>query len=162
MTYRSDWKKGSTYDVAYEESGLVVSDPEQVILESDPYRRLTYTWHTFTPEWADRHGFDEVTAAAWRAEPRSKVAFDIEEAGEGVVKLTVRPRRLRAGQRGARGHHERMAGRHRQPQDAAGDRVGLAERLSGGLPPSSRPPPPGAAPAGGPGLSPLAPARLPG
>ena len=27
--------------------------------------------------------------AAWRAEPRSKVAFDIEEAGRGVVELTV-------------------------------------------------------------------------
>ncbi len=60
-----------------------------MILESDPPRRLAYTWHTFTPEWAAAHGFDEATAAAWRAEPRSKVAFDIEEAGEGVVKLTV-------------------------------------------------------------------------
>jgi DNA-binding transcriptional ArsR family regulator/uncharacterized protein YndB with AHSA1/START domain len=89
VTYRSDWNKGSTYDVAYEESGLVVSDPEQLILESDPYRRLTYAWHTFTPEWAARHGFEEATAAAWRAEPRSKVAFDIEETAEGVVKLTV-------------------------------------------------------------------------
>ena len=85
----SDWQKGSTYDLAYDESGLVVSDPGQVILESDPYRRLAYTWHTFTPEWAARHGFDEATVAAWRAEPRSKVAFDIEDAGQGVVKLTV-------------------------------------------------------------------------
>ncbi len=60
-----------------------------MVLESDPPRRLAYTWHTFTPEWAAAHGFDEATAAAWRAEPRSKVAFDIEEASEGVVKLTV-------------------------------------------------------------------------
>ena len=36
-----------------------------------------------------RSGVDDATAAAWRAEPRSKVAFDLEEAGEGVVKLTV-------------------------------------------------------------------------
>ena len=28
-------------------------------------------------------------AAIWRAEPRSKVAFDIEDLGHGVVKLTV-------------------------------------------------------------------------
>ena len=35
-TFRSDWKKGSTYDLAHEEVGLVVSDPEQVILESAP------------------------------------------------------------------------------------------------------------------------------
>ena len=34
-------------------------------------------------------GMDEATADAWRAEPRSKVAFDIEEFGPGVVKLTV-------------------------------------------------------------------------
>jgi len=89
VSFSSDWQKGSTYDLAYEEVGFVISNPEQVILESDPYRRLAYTWHTFTPEWAARHGFDDATAAAWRAEPRSKVAFDIEEAGLGVVKLTV-------------------------------------------------------------------------
>jgi DNA-binding transcriptional ArsR family regulator/uncharacterized protein YndB with AHSA1/START domain len=89
VSYRTDWQKGSTFDLAYDRVGLVVQDPAQVILESDPYRRLAYTWHTFTPEWAAAHGFDETTAAAWRAEPRSKVAFDIEEAGEGVVKLTV-------------------------------------------------------------------------
>jgi DNA-binding transcriptional ArsR family regulator/uncharacterized protein YndB with AHSA1/START domain len=89
LTLASDWRKSSTYDVAFEDVGLVVSDPEQVILESDPYRRLAYTWHTFTPEWAAKHGFDPTTATAWRAEPRSKVAFDIEEAGHGVVKLTV-------------------------------------------------------------------------
>ena len=89
VSYRSDWQKGSTYDVAYEQVGLVLSDPEQVILESDPPRRLAYTWHTFTPEWASAHGVDEATVVAWRAEPRSKVAFDIEEAGDGVVKLTV-------------------------------------------------------------------------
>ncbi len=88
-TFRSAWKKGSTYDLAHEEVGLVVSDPEQVILESDPYRRLAYTWHTFTSEWAAKVGMDEATADAWRAEPRSKVAFDIEDTGPGVVKLTV-------------------------------------------------------------------------
>jgi uncharacterized protein YndB with AHSA1/START domain len=86
---QTDWKKGSTYDVTYEESGLVVSDPEQVILESDPYRRLAYTWHTFTPDWAAAHGIDQATAAEWGAEPRSRVAFDIEDGGNGVVKLTV-------------------------------------------------------------------------
>jgi uncharacterized protein YndB with AHSA1/START domain len=75
--------------LAHEEVGLVVSDREQVILESDPYRRLAYTWHTFTPEWAAQVGLDEATADAWRAEPRSKVAFDIEDTGHGVVKLTV-------------------------------------------------------------------------
>ena len=36
-TFISDWKQGSTYDMLHEEVGLVVSDPEPVILESDPY-----------------------------------------------------------------------------------------------------------------------------
>ena len=88
-TFHTDWKKGSTYNMAHEEVRLVVSDPEQVILESDPCRRLAYTWHTITPEWAAAVGMDEATADVWRAEPRSKVAFDIEDVGHGVVKLTV-------------------------------------------------------------------------
>ena len=60
-----------------------------MIFESDPYRRLAFTWHTITPEWAVQVGMDEETADAWRAEPRSKVAYDIENSGNGVVKLTV-------------------------------------------------------------------------
>lgn len=88
-SFASDWKKGSTYDLVHEEVGLVVSDAAQVILESDPYRRLGYTWHTFTPEWAAEVGMDDATATRWRAEPRSRVAFDIEDVGNGVVKLTV-------------------------------------------------------------------------
>lgn len=75
--------------MAHEEVGLVVSDPQQVILESDPNHRLAYTWHTITPEWAAAVGMDVATADTWRAEPRSKVAFDLEDVGHGVVKLTV-------------------------------------------------------------------------
>jgi uncharacterized protein YndB with AHSA1/START domain len=88
-TFVSDWKKGSTYEMTHDEVGLVVSSPDQVILEADPYRRLAYTWHTITPEWAVAVGMDETTAASWRAEARSKVAFDLEDVGRGVVKLTV-------------------------------------------------------------------------
>jgi uncharacterized protein YndB with AHSA1/START domain len=89
MTFRSDWKKGSTWDLEHKDVGLVVSDREQMVLESDAYHRLSYTWHSFTPEWAAEVGMDETTAIAWRAEPRSKVTFDIEDIGKGVVKLTV-------------------------------------------------------------------------
>ena len=88
-TFHSDWKKGSTYEMAHDEAGLVVTGPEQVILDSDPPHRLAYTWHTITPEWAAAVGMDEATAATWRAEARSKVAFDIEDVGHGVAKLTV-------------------------------------------------------------------------
>src|SRR5581483_6697135 len=88
-SFTSDWQRGSTYDMAHPEVGLVVRDPEQVILESDPYRRLAYRWHTFTPEWAARVGMDEAMAAAWRAESRSTVTFEIEDDDKGVAKLTV-------------------------------------------------------------------------
>ncbi len=88
-TFRSDWRKGSTYDLVHEEVGLVVSDPEQVVLESHPGLRLAYAWHTFTPEWAAAVGMDGATADAWRAEPRSKVGFDIADIGHGVAELTV-------------------------------------------------------------------------
>ena len=88
-TFRSDWKKGSTYDMEHEEVRLVVSDPAQVILESEPYQRLAYTWHTVTPEWAAAVGMDDDTADKWRSEPRSKVAFEIEDVGHGTASLTV-------------------------------------------------------------------------
>ncbi|MGA8456668.1 MAG: SRPBCC family protein [Streptosporangiaceae bacterium] len=88
-TFHSDWEKGSAYEMAHDDVGLVVSGPGQVILEADPPRRLAYTWHTITPEWAAAVGMDEATAVAWRAEARSKVAFDIEDVGHGAVKLTV-------------------------------------------------------------------------
>ena len=111
--------------MAHEEVGLVVSDPEQVILESDPYRRLAYTWHPFTPEWAAEVGMDEATADAWRAEPRSKVAFDIEDIGQGVVKLTVVQTASSPVARSS-GHLGRLARRPVQSEDPSRDRLGLA------------------------------------
>lgn len=71
----------------HNEVGLVVSDPDQVVLESDPYRRLSYTWHSFTPRWAAEVGMDEATANAWRAEPGRRSASTYRTSG--VVKLTV-------------------------------------------------------------------------
>jgi uncharacterized protein YndB with AHSA1/START domain len=88
-SFRSDWTKGSSWDLVHEEVGLVVSDPEQTILESDPPFRLAFTWHTITPDWAAKVGMDGTTAAVWRAEHRSKVTYGIEDTGQGVAKLTV-------------------------------------------------------------------------
>jgi len=86
LAFESDWAPGSTYTM--EQKGVLVADPGQVVVESDPYRRLAYTWHTFTPEWAGAHGFTEDLQAEIAAEPRSTVAFDLEPIGE-TVKLTV-------------------------------------------------------------------------
>jgi uncharacterized protein YndB with AHSA1/START domain len=58
------------------------------VLESDPYRRLAYTWQTVTPEFAKIVGFSDEYFAMLAAERRSRVSFDIEPHGQGV-KLTV-------------------------------------------------------------------------
>src|ERR1700727_1633873 len=52
LAYESDWSAGSAFTVKLDAGDVTIADPAQVILESDPYRRLAYTWHTFTPEWA--------------------------------------------------------------------------------------------------------------
>ena len=86
ISFDSDWKLGSP--VSWTQFGLTIADVEQRILEAEPYRRLAYTWHTFTPEWADSLGFTEQAHARLLAEPRSKVTFEIEQLGD-QVKLTV-------------------------------------------------------------------------
>ena len=53
------------------------------MLESDPYRRLSYTWHTMTPELAEKFGWDQEFVAKLAGEPRSKVTFDIEPVTQG-------------------------------------------------------------------------------
>src|SRR5207249_3139589 len=65
-----------------------IAHPDQVVLEADPPRRLSYTWHTFTPEWAAAVGVDEVLRAKIAAERRSRVSFELEPDGP-LVKLTV-------------------------------------------------------------------------
>ena len=85
-TFRTDWKEGST--MTWEQRGVTCDDPDQVVLESEPYRRLSYTWHTFTPELAESIRLTDETRERIAAEPRSKVTFDIEPLGD-LVKLTV-------------------------------------------------------------------------
>jgi len=90
VAFETDWSTGST--ITLHQWGVTVADSEQVILESEPYRRLSYTWHTFTPEWRkvvqERVGFSDEFLDRVAAEPRSKVTFELEELGE-LVKLTV-------------------------------------------------------------------------
>jgi uncharacterized protein YndB with AHSA1/START domain/DNA-binding transcriptional ArsR family regulator len=90
VALESDWNAGST--ITLHQWGLTIADPEQVVLESQPYRRLSYTWHTFTPEWREtarkRVGFSEEFLDRIATERRSKATFEIEDLGE-LVKLTV-------------------------------------------------------------------------
>jgi len=85
-TFDTDWKTGSP--MVWEQSGLKITDPEQVVVESEPYRKLSYTWHAFSKEFADTFGFSDEVYQKASAERRSKVTFDIEPFGE-LVKLTV-------------------------------------------------------------------------
>jgi len=88
IAWESDWQAGSTLTLEIADSGVKIADPAQVVLASEPYRRLSYTWHSFTPEWAAAYGFSDEHLATLAGERRSKVTFDIEPVGE-MVKLTV-------------------------------------------------------------------------
>jgi DNA-binding transcriptional ArsR family regulator/uncharacterized protein YndB with AHSA1/START domain len=85
-TFDTDWQVGSP--MIWDNHGARIEDPGQVVLESDPYTRLSYTWHTFTPELAAAVGFTAEQQAAYAAEPRSKVTFAIDDE-QPMVKLTV-------------------------------------------------------------------------
>src|SRR5262245_61003550 len=71
MTLDSAWTPGAP--IAWCRGEMVLDDPEQVVLAADPPRRLSYTWHTFTPEWAAEMNVDEDLRARIAAEPRSRV-----------------------------------------------------------------------------------------
>jgi uncharacterized protein YndB with AHSA1/START domain/DNA-binding transcriptional ArsR family regulator len=85
-TLETDWQRGS--QMSWHQFGTTISDPDQIVLESEPYRRLSYAWHTFTPELCDALDLSDDVREQIAAEPRSKVTFDIEPAGD-AVKLTV-------------------------------------------------------------------------
>ena len=85
-TFDTDWHAGSP--MTWHQRGTTISDPDQVVVESEPYRRLSYSWHAWTPELADALGLTDEARERIAAEPRSKVTFDIEPLGE-LVKLTV-------------------------------------------------------------------------
>jgi uncharacterized protein YndB with AHSA1/START domain/DNA-binding transcriptional ArsR family regulator len=85
-SFETDWMPGS--EMVWNLHGIRIADPAQVVLESEPFRRLSYTWHTFTPELARAVKANEEVFAAAAAEPRSKATFELEPAGS-AVKLTV-------------------------------------------------------------------------
>ncbi len=86
VTFDTQWEQGSR--MTWDNDGIIISDPEQIVLESNPHRRLSYTWHTFTPELNDHVHFGDELFVKLTSEGRSRVTFDIEPMGE-LVKLTV-------------------------------------------------------------------------
>jgi uncharacterized protein YndB with AHSA1/START domain/DNA-binding transcriptional ArsR family regulator len=87
IVFDSEWQPGSA--MTWHQRGVTIADPEQRVVESEPYRRLSYTWHTFTPELSDALDFTDEARERLGAEPRSKVTFEIDPLGEDQVKLTV-------------------------------------------------------------------------
>jgi uncharacterized protein YndB with AHSA1/START domain len=87
ITFDTDWRTGSP--MSWNHRGLKITDPEQVVLESEPYRRLSYTWHTFTAEWAASFDFADEARERLTSERRSKVTFEIEPLDDEQVRLTV-------------------------------------------------------------------------
>ncbi len=85
--YDTDWKKGSHYGLT--QSGVRVDDPEQVILEADPPRRLSYTWPVVSAELAQALGWSDDYIARIATEPGSRVTFEIEPEEDDSVRLTV-------------------------------------------------------------------------
>ncbi len=88
LAWESDWKPGSLVALRLGPGDVAIAGPAQVVLESEPGRRLSYTWPSFTPEWAAAYGVSDERLAALAAEPRSTVTFDIEPLGD-QVRLTV-------------------------------------------------------------------------
>jgi DNA-binding transcriptional ArsR family regulator/uncharacterized protein YndB with AHSA1/START domain len=87
IAFDTEWQTGSP--MAWTQGETTIADDGQRVLEADPYTRLSYTWHTFTPQWAQEVGIDEERRARLSAERRSKVTFEIEPIDDEQVKLTV-------------------------------------------------------------------------
>jgi uncharacterized protein YndB with AHSA1/START domain/DNA-binding transcriptional ArsR family regulator len=82
LSFETDWNPGS--EMVWNQRGARIADAGQVVLEAEPFRRLSYTWHTFTPGLARAVGASEEVFELAASEPRSKVTFEIEPAGDAV------------------------------------------------------------------------------
>lgn len=84
---QSDWKPGSPVLVQGGPDGEF-RDLGQVVLEADPPRRLSYTWHNYQPAHAEFFGWSPEYYAELVKEQRSRVTFEIEPV-RSMVRLTV-------------------------------------------------------------------------
>lgn len=95
---KSDWRAGSpvrAQNGTFSRDGWQPAKPDdefrdwgQQVLESDPPRRLSYTWHTYQPDMAEMFGWSDEKLAELQKEKRSKVTFELEPEGD-LVKLTL-------------------------------------------------------------------------
>jgi uncharacterized protein YndB with AHSA1/START domain len=85
LTIASDWKVGA--QMTWTRRGIITADPAQVVLEYDPYRRMSYTWPDSIPD-AESSADDQSASNTDADERRSQVTFELEPMGQ-MVKLTV-------------------------------------------------------------------------
>jgi DNA-binding transcriptional ArsR family regulator/uncharacterized protein YndB with AHSA1/START domain len=87
IAFETDWATGSA--MTWRQRDVTIADDAQRVVDAQPYTRLSYTWHSFTPEWARTVDLDEEQRARLAAERRSKVTFEIEPLDDDQVRLTV-------------------------------------------------------------------------
>ena len=84
----SDWQVGS--GVGWQMDGDDdVHDWGQRVLEAEAGKRLSYTWHSYQPEMQPIFGWSDEQLARLQEEPLTKVTFEIDDEGDGVVRLTL-------------------------------------------------------------------------
>ncbi|QNE17190.1 metalloregulator ArsR/SmtB family transcription factor [Kribbella qitaiheensis] len=86
LYHETDWQVGSPMN--WKMGDVTMAGPGQVVLEHEPYRRLAFTWHHITEEFAKAVEMDDELRDKTAAEPLSRVSFDLEPDGD-QVKLTV-------------------------------------------------------------------------
>jgi DNA-binding transcriptional ArsR family regulator/uncharacterized protein YndB with AHSA1/START domain len=84
---KSDWQVGSPV-LLQDGPDLPFRDHGQRVLLSEPYGRLSYSWHNYQPEHAAFFGWSDEYLAQLQTERRSRVTFEIEPQ-DGYVKLTL-------------------------------------------------------------------------
>ncbi|MGB3329205.1 MAG: SRPBCC domain-containing protein [Thermomicrobiales bacterium] len=89
MEFITDWQPGSPMVWVY--NGTRIEAAGQQVLEAEPGKRLSFTWHTMTPEFTAVVGMDDQTRDQLNAEPRSVVTFEIVplEDNDAWVQLIV-------------------------------------------------------------------------
>src|SRR5947209_6292901 len=74
ISFDSEWSTGAA--MVWHQRGVVMADPDQRVVEADPYRRLSYTWHVFTDELSAALNLSDDATRRLAGERRSRVTFD--------------------------------------------------------------------------------------
>lgn len=90
VRFETDWRPESSMIWSEETPRGTVrtAGPGQRVLEADRPRRLAYTWHDVTEEWAAAQGLDETVRDRLLHEGGSRVTFAVDPAG-GPVRLRM-------------------------------------------------------------------------